>query len=120
MRTELLESELYDTVTTGSSCEDFIFVGTYEEVSRSYTCSLCIFMIQVLLVYSMADALRPGEAFPIARFNVSAPILSIAFLPTTNMLFVLSTKGFHEYVIDASRGVSLAATGRITTIKDPI
>ncbi|CAD5218689.1 unnamed protein product [Bursaphelenchus okinawaensis] len=82
LRCQLSESEVYDAVVTAAITKQFILIGTYGEQ---------------LLIYSLEDALRYTELSPLATLNVASPILSIVPVEHDNALFVLSSKGFHQY-----------------------
>ncbi|CAD5225994.1 unnamed protein product [Bursaphelenchus xylophilus] len=83
LRTQFTESEVYDAVITATTTKQFILIGTYGEQ---------------LLIYSLEDSLRYSEISPLATLNVASPILSIVPVENDNALFVLSSKGFHQYV----------------------
>jgi hypothetical protein len=88
IRSELQSSECCDSIISGNTNSEFVFIGTYTEQ---------------VLVYLLDDVLKLPIAPIYSEIHVGSPILSIQYIPADDSIIVLSYKGVHKFVQPKNR-----------------
>uniref|UniRef100_A0AC34G509 Uncharacterized protein n=1 Tax=Panagrolaimus sp. ES5 TaxID=591445 RepID=A0AC34G509_9BILA len=86
IRSELQSSECCDSIISGNTNSEFVFIGTYTEVALI-----------------LEDVLKLPIAPVISEIHVGSPILSIQYIPADDSIIILSYKGVHKFVQPKNR-----------------
>uniref|UniRef100_A0AC34QXT5 Uncharacterized protein n=1 Tax=Panagrolaimus sp. JU765 TaxID=591449 RepID=A0AC34QXT5_9BILA len=145
MKYELAESENYDSIITGNTNHEFIFIGTFFDYVLIYELStlktsqsvqipllskihvgspiLSINYVPVddtyVLIYELST-LKTSQSVQIpllSKIHVGSPILSINYVPVDDTVVILSTKGFYRFVQKGNKIVDVI-DGEFTEVRE--
>ncbi|KAE9550042.1 hypothetical protein FO519_006743 [Halicephalobus sp. NKZ332] len=90
LKAELVGSENFDSIISGNTNHEFIFIGTYAEQ---------ILIYDLDAVVTKKSPSSPIIQIPIvSQISVGSPVLSINYVPADDSVIVLSYKGFHKFI----------------------